>query len=237
MAHITPATLRLDGRTCRPLVCLSAAIAPPNPSPDTARIGHPLQHPQHLAWRRLVLLVAAIAMMASMACVFSVERGIRYVDVTEEAGLIAFQRVRDSSSVDPIIVGQFGSVDGGLTWTLESNEPQTYGEFNLVVDTPRGGGTHSKVRTSFERVLGMSGSRSIPVPTYSSLETDGFNGRTRRSLIHRVYLHPSRFRSLTTLPPAMWSSRWDCRVSSSAHPMSSGNERRWAQTCPRTSPS
>ena len=105
-----------------------------NPSPDTARIGHPLQHPQHLAWRRLVLLIAAIAMMASMACVLSVERGIRYVDVTEEAGLIA---ILGSDFGEPYYT-HYSSVDGGLTWTLESNEPQTYGEFNLVVDTPRG---------------------------------------------------------------------------------------------------
>ena len=105
-----------------------------NPSPDTARIGHPLQHPQHLAWRRLVLLVAAIAMMASMACVFSVERGIR----RRRDGRGRIDRDSGERFQWTLLTQHYSSVDGGLTWTLESNEPQTYGEFNLVVDTPRG---------------------------------------------------------------------------------------------------
>ena len=76
--------------------------------------------------------------MASVACFWVDEEGIQYVEYTEEAGLAAFQRMRDSTREDPIIVGQFGSIDGGLTWTPASNEPETIGEFNLDVDTPRG---------------------------------------------------------------------------------------------------
>ena len=106
-----------------------------NPSPDTARIGHPLQHPQHIAWRRLVLLVAAIAMMASMACVFFVEEGIQDVEVKEDAGLIA---ILESDFSESYYTQHYSSVDGGFTWALESNEPETNDELNRDVHTPRG---------------------------------------------------------------------------------------------------
>ena len=206
-----------------------------NPSPDTTRIGHPLKHPQHLAWRRLVLLVAAIAMMASMACVFSVEREIRYVDVTEEAGLIA---ILESDFSGPYYTQHYSSVDGGLTWTLESNEPQTYGEFNLVVDTPQGRYTLEGpdiVRTG-------SGNERLAVYSSAYLQQPGNRWVQWEDMAH----FPSSLTSVRVLASEPLSIAHDpstgnvvvamgYRASSSAHPMSNGSLRLWAHTPPQIS--
>ena len=67
-----------------------------------------------------------------MACVVFVEKGIQDVEVTEDAGLVA------TGESDYIFPNDYSSVDGGFTWTLLSNEPDTHGELNRDVRTPRG---------------------------------------------------------------------------------------------------
>ncbi len=102
--------------------------------------GHQRQHAHYRpSWPKWVLLVATIALMASMACDVSVEEGIKYVEFSEEAGLIAADQIY-SDSIQAGLYGElfFASPDGGLTWTSGRGQPEATGEFNLVVDTARG---------------------------------------------------------------------------------------------------
>ena len=135
MAHIAPTTLRLDGGSCRPLLCVSAPTVPPI-------------HPWTLfalATRCSILNTSPgegwfcwlpqLQCMASMACVFFVEEGIQDVEVKEDAGLIA---ILESDFSESYYTQHYSSVDGGFTWALESNEPETNDELNRDVHTPRG---------------------------------------------------------------------------------------------------
>lgn len=107
------------------------------PSSDTAPIGRSRQHAHHRpSWPKWVMLVATIAVVASMGCIVSREKGIQYVEVTEEMELLVISEEIQFGS--PIHPASYSSPDSGLTWTLEANEPETIPEFNLDVATPRG---------------------------------------------------------------------------------------------------
>lgn len=86
----------------------------------------------HRVYDPWVLLIAAIAVIASVGCGGPIPYiGTEHVEVTEEAGLIAFEDFEG----DWYYVS---SPDGGLTWTSEFTEWETYLEPNLDVYTPRG---------------------------------------------------------------------------------------------------